>query len=201
MSVMLFSNNPRMRAFLPKGCVDLLPEQNRPGEALEAVELGDPVTASQAKASGAPDEQGSLRLAASEEAPSSAAPLLLCSFSSGTALPVLLGARDKIHSGWKLLNHPLYGNFRPHQQPYRSLLLRPRAKAAPDPDKVARTAPDPLSLHLLEQALELYNSVPVLDPAKAPVALRDACAILDCELMRLPLQQAGLAPDLLGALA
>ncbi|MDL2279505.1 GrdX family protein [Desulfovibrio sp. OttesenSCG-928-G11] len=190
MSVMLFSNNPRMRAFLPKGCVDALPAQEEQGAQTKPNEAG------------ALDEQDAVCLAASAQVPSSpAAPLLVCRFSTGPALPVLLGARDKIHLGWKLLNHPLYGNFRPHQQPYRSLLLRPCAKAAPGPDKITRAAPDPLSLHLLEQALELYNSVSVLDPARAPAALRDACAILDCELMRLPLQQAGLAPDSLGALA
>lgn len=192
MSVMLFSNNPRMRVFLPKDCLAAPHVHHERGELNEQGQTSE---------QGAPDEQNAVRVAASLQVPCPAVPLLICRLSSGPALPVLLGARDKIHCGWKLLNHPLYGNFRPHQQPYRSLLLKPREQAAPDPDGVARVTPDALSLHLLEQALELYNSVAVLDPAKAPAALRDACAILDCELMRLPLQQAGLAPDSLGGLA
>ena len=41
----------------------------------------------------------------------------------GGARDALTMARDRVHQGWRLANHPLYGNFRPHQQPYRSLLL------------------------------------------------------------------------------
>ena len=43
----------------------------------------------------------------------------------GGARDALTMARDRVHQGWRLANHPLYGNFRPHQQPYRSLLLLP----------------------------------------------------------------------------
>ncbi|WP_165064623.1 GrdX family protein [Desulfovibrio sp. ZJ200] len=39
------------------------------------------------------------------------------------ARAVLIRARDLVHRGWRLANHPLYGNFRPHQQPYRSIVL------------------------------------------------------------------------------
>ena len=41
----------------------------------------------------------------------------------GSPFDVLMGGRDLIHQGWRLLNHPLYGNFRPGQQAMRSLLL------------------------------------------------------------------------------
>jgi len=110
-------------------------------------------------------------------------------------LPVLTAGRDAIHAGWKLLHHPLYGNFRPTQQPYRSLLLtydRPRSS-----DGDGRITTDAVSLHLIEEALTVYRSVPVLTPEKAPAALRDACSFLDLELMRLPLQQAGWPADCL----
>lgn len=43
----------------------------------------------------------------------------------GDARAVLICARDRVHQGWRLANHPLYGNFRPHQQPYRSIVLLP----------------------------------------------------------------------------
>lgn len=54
-----------------------------------------------------------------------------------------------------------------------------------------RIVPDAMSLHLIEEALTVYRSGPVLDPANAPATLREACALLDLELMRLPLEQAG----------
>lgn len=48
-----------------------------------------------------------------------------------------------------------------------------------------------MSVHLIEEALTVYTSAPVLEPADAPAALREACSLLDYELMRLPLAQAG----------
>ena len=53
---------------------------------------------------------------------------------------------------------------------------------------------DSESLHFIEEALEVFRSSRILTPDMAsPVFLKD-CAVLDFELMRLPLQQAGL-PD------
>ncbi|MDL2207177.1 GrdX family protein [Desulfovibrio sp. OttesenSCG-928-M16] len=128
-------------------------------------------------------------------------PDFVCHLSLGPTPVVLLAARDRIHAGWKLLNHPLYGNFRPHQQPYRSLLLQNRQSAHAKADGIMRVEADAMSLHLLEEALALYRNAPVLDPAEAPPALKEACAILDCELIRMPLLQAGLPQDSLGPLA
>lgn len=172
MSVMLFSNNPRMRGFLPEGVVR--------DECAKA-------------SSFAPQNQTDASCA------------FACHIIPGSPLGVLYSARDKIHSGWKLLNHPLYGNYRPHQQPYRSLLVSHTPCTETDPDGITRIEPDPMSLHLLEEALGVYHSVPVLSPDAAPPSLREDCAVLDCELMRLPLlqalSQAGLPQDSLGPLA
>lgn len=97
-----------------------------------------------------------------------------------------------MHAGWKLLHHPLYGNFRPTQQPYRSLLLRYDGSAVSrDDGGYDRVLPDSMSLHLIEEALTVYRSGSVLEPAGAPDALKQACSLLDYELMRLPLSQAG----------
>lgn len=52
-----------------------------------------------------------------------------------SARAVLICARDLVHKGWRLANHPLYGNFRPHQQPYRSLVLLPCAKVTSTPER------------------------------------------------------------------
>ena len=103
------------------------------------------------------------------------------------ALPVVTAARDSIHAGWRLLHHPLYGNYRPYQQPYRSLLLKA-------PANFPISLPDEMSLHLIEEALLVYSGNKVLAPQDAPASLTDACALLDCELMRLPLEQAAVLP-------
>lgn len=36
---------------------------------------------------------------------------------------VLIAARDLIHRGWRLLNHPLSSSIKPNQTPYKTLLL------------------------------------------------------------------------------
>lgn len=104
-------------------------------------------------------------------------------FFDADARAVVTAARDCIHAGWRLLHHPLYGNYRPYQQPYRTILLQsPNA---------ANARADETSLHLIEEALLVYSANRALAPGEAPAALKDACALLDCELMRLPLEQAG----------
>lgn len=111
----------------------------------------------------------------------------LCIFFDADARAVVTAARDSVHFGWRLLHHPLYGNYRPYQQPYRSLLL-----ASP----AVRTAGLDLdSLHLIEEALVVYDENRTLAPSEAPASLLDACGLLDCELMRLPLEQSGVIPD------
>ena len=111
-----------------------------------------------------------------------------CFLIDGSPLAVLLAGRRLLHAGWRLLNHPLYGNFRPHQQPYRSLLW---SREALSRSEERRQAPDAWSLRLYEEALALYQGSTVLSPAQAPPALREASGLLDCELLRLTLEQAG----------
>jgi hypothetical protein len=112
---------------------------------------------------------------------------------NAAALPVLVAARDLIHLGFSLLGHPLYGNYRPHQQPYRTLLLKSGAagpKTVNNNDAVPLSV-DEYSLHLIEEAINVYQSVPGLSPDQAPQVFLDDCAFLDYELMRLTLSQAG----------
>ncbi len=104
----------------------------------------------------------------------------------GSALDVCLGARDRIHLGAALHHHPLYGNFQPRHQPYRSLLL----SIAEGPSLV-----DDFSLQLLEEALRFFAKDRPLLPEDIPVRMRRDCALLDFELMRRPLIQAGLLED------
>ncbi len=36
---------------------------------------------------------------------------------------VLVAARDMVHLGWRLLNHPLSSSIKPNQTPYKTLIL------------------------------------------------------------------------------
>jgi hypothetical protein len=114
-----------------------------------------------------------------------------CFLVEGSPLEVFLAGRRFLHYGWRLMHHPLYGNLRPHQQPYRSLLCRFEGHAPRAAGEPVRLMVDEWSIRLLEEALALYQNNPVLSPQQAPPALREACSILDFELMRLPLEQVG----------
>lgn len=93
-----------------------------------------------------------------------------------------------MHLGWRLLHHPLYGNFRPRQQPYRSLLLVSPVSPADYP------AVDGDSLRLVEEAAAVYAAAPGLCPAEVPPALRQSCSLLDHELLRHTLELHDIQP-------
>jgi hypothetical protein len=44
---------------------------------------------------------------------------------------------------------------------------------------------------MIEEAIGVYSAAPAFSPAQAHDLIREACAIMDMELMRLPLEQAG----------
>lgn len=100
-------------------------------------------------------------------------------YVDGSALDVLIAGRDLAHRGWILANHPLYGNFRPHQQPYRSLLMLPPAKGSlPISDEPCTP------LGVLEEALALYQGPARKSrPEDVPEHMRRDCALIDRELM------------------
>ncbi len=94
----------------------------------------------------------------------------------GSALAVFVAGRDAVHLGWRLLNHPLYGNFLPGHQPCRTLLL-----AAPQSEGAGT---DLESLEMVEQAQARYAAVKNLPaPQDVGEALRCDCALLDKALM------------------
>ena len=96
---------------------------------------------------------------------------------------IVRAGRDLIHLGWQLLNHPLYGNFRPHQQPFRTLLLK----------KDDASSFDEYGLHLIEEAMGVYTSCArPLTPAQTPERMRRDCAEIDFELLRETLLKCGL---------
>lgn len=100
---------------------------------------------------------------------------------------VLLAARDHIHGGRRLLNHPLAGSVKPNETPYKSLVLTvargtldhdsltyienaivttdkfaPVTRIWPDPERIDRDF-QTIDLSLLDAALEgLSDSLFVL---------------------------------------
>lgn len=91
--------------------------------------------------------------------------------------------------GWILLSHPLYGNLRPHQHPYRSVLLeRPAGESRPPLDLQ--------SLEYVENALGVYSAEKerILTDRGMPGAVRDDFAYIDAELMKESLSRYGLWP-------
>ncbi len=69
----------------------------------------------------------------------------------GGAVDVISLAKGRILAGCRLLHHPLYGNFTPQQQPFRSLLL-----SCPKDEQGEKS--DTTSYRLIETALERYGS-------------------------------------------
>lgn len=70
----------------------------------------------------------------------------------GTLRDVLLQARNFIHQGHRLINHPLAGSVKPNETPYKSLVLS--------------SSKDPLdynSLCLIESAIEVTDKLPLLE--------------------------------------
>ncbi|SMG20952.1 GrdX family protein [Dethiosulfovibrio salsuginis] len=104
----------------------------------------------------------------------------------GTAYDVVVAGRDRVHQGWTLLNHPLYGNFRPYHQPFRTMLLRA-------PERPEDFALDSDSLSLVERAAEVYLSCSDrwLTPETSPKSMYDDCSVLDYDLMKETLVKEG----------
>lgn len=96
---------------------------------------------------------------------------------------IVTAGRDLIHLGWQLQNHPLYGNFRPHQQPFRTLLLK----------KDDKEPFDEYGLLLIEEAMGVYTACArPLTPALTPARMLRDCAEIDFELMKETLLKSGL---------
>lgn len=98
------------------------------------------------------------------------------------AYDVAVAARDRVHKGWRILNHPLYGNFRPGHMPYRTMLL--------EQPKAAQVGQIPVmdkdSVHFMEQALDVYLACQgqwALCTAMSEVMKKD-CSFIDKELIK-----------------
>ena len=106
-------------------------------------------------------------------------------FVEGPSLSVLTAARDAVHFGASLLTHPLCGNLRPHQQPFRSVLIEEHPGALVDLE----------SLSLIDSAVAIYRNCGRLAlPEDVDAAVRKDYAFVDFELMRESLEQYGVLP-------
>ena len=103
----------------------------------------------------------------------------------GSPLEVLIHVRSLVHSGSRLLTHPLCGNLRPYHQPFRSVIV----------DELHGTA-DLESLTMIEEAVRVYQSCTVIHPNSLGEAMRKDYAYIDAELMRESLEQYGLIKTL-----
>lgn len=79
-----------------------------------------------------------------------------------------------VHAGWRLAANPLYGNLKPNQQPYRTLVLT----------KGENSGVDFESLGLIESAIERYESSHALRfPGELPEAVDKDFRYIDYMLM------------------
>ncbi|MCR4817347.1 MAG: GrdX family protein [Fretibacterium sp.] len=104
-------------------------------------------------------------------------------FIDGSSLDVLIAVRDLVHRGGVLLTHPLCGNLRPYQQPFRSILIEEHPGGLVDLD----------SLSLIEEAVSVYNACRdrLIFPDSLQEETRADYAYIDGELMRESLEQYG----------
>jgi hypothetical protein len=97
---------------------------------------------------------------------------------------VLVAARDLIHQGSRLLTHPLYGNFLPNQQPFRTLVLSvPQKGSGVDLDSVT----------LIEDAISVFRKYEGrwALPGQLRETVEKDYAMIDFDLMQESLRQYG----------
>lgn len=97
-------------------------------------------------------------------------------FKEGGAVEVLREGRSLAHLGWQLLASPFYGNFKPNQQPYRTLLFRKENKE--------NSPADIQSLSLMEDAVRLYESArKAMLPGELPENIEKDFRYIDFKLL------------------
>lgn len=112
-----------------------------------------------------------------------------------TLYDVLTVARDRIHLGAKIISHPLAGSVKPHETPYRSIIL------SHSNDEL-----DFQSLNTLEQAIERYQVLCKNIPdhltqtsenivERYEEKKRNDFQLIDCQLIKSSLSSFGLHLD------
>lgn len=104
-------------------------------------------------------------------------------YIDGSSLDALVAVRDVVHKGGVLLTHPLCGNLRPYQQPFRSVLIEEHPGASVDLS----------SLDMIENAITVYrdcrDSKKLLLPTELDEGRLLDYAYIDSEIMRESLER------------
>ncbi|ATW27031.1 GrdX family protein [Candidatus Formimonas warabiya] len=80
----------------------------------------------------------------------------------GSLRQVLVHARNLIHLGCSVINHPLAGSVQLNETPFKSLILTAKSKTVDD-----------RSVRLMESAMEVLNHSPALERKWSERVIRD----------------------------
>ena len=83
-------------------------------------------------------------------------------YLEGGVMAVLTAARDEIHKGARLLNHPQSGNFELNETPYRSIVIQ-----------LSKGSLHFESLQLIEHAISTLSRLPKKNHQYSEAALAD----------------------------
>ena len=85
---------------------------------------------------------------------------------------LLVRVRDLIYIGHRLKNHPLYGSLRPHETPYRTVVVSGEI-FTPDMEECA----------ILSDSLTRLDSFVLVDKANIPDKILHDYQLIDCSLV------------------
>lgn len=96
-------------------------------------------------------------------------------FVKGSAMDVLIKARDYIHKGHRLLTHPLISSIKPNEIPYRTIVITQKAYEVLDYDSL-KIIED--SIHTTEKFIKAYGY------PEWNKSLSDDFALIDYDLIK-----------------
>ena len=94
-------------------------------------------------------------------------------YPEDTYREILVRARDLVYIGHRLCNHPLYGSLRPHETPYRTVVLSDRPQT-----------PDEEECLIMSEAITRIDTFTPPDRAKMPQRILEDYQMIDCSLVR-----------------
>ena len=94
-------------------------------------------------------------------------------YPEDTYREILVRARDLVYIGHRLCNHPLYGSLRPHETPYRTVVLSDRPQT-----------PDEEECLIMSEAITRIDTFTPPDRAKMPRRILEDYQMIDCSLVR-----------------
>ena len=93
-------------------------------------------------------------------------------YPEDTYREILVRARDLVYIGHRLCN-PLYGSLRPHETPYRTVVLSDRPQT-----------PDGEECLIMSEAITRIDTFTPPDRAKMPQRILEDYQMIDCSLVR-----------------